>query len=63
MKISIDWLKDYISLDLSNTQVISTLNRIGMLVDEWEETEDDTILELETYANRPDTLGLSLIHI
>ncbi|MGB2906200.1 MAG: phenylalanine--tRNA ligase subunit beta [Candidatus Aminicenantaceae bacterium] len=57
MKISIDWLKDYISLDLSNTQVISTLNRIGMLVDEWEEIEDDTILELETYANRPDTLG------
>jgi len=57
MKISIDWLKDYISLDLSDTQVISTLNRIGMLVDEWEETEDDTILELETYANRPDTLG------
>ncbi|MFA9453292.1 MAG: phenylalanine--tRNA ligase subunit beta [Candidatus Aminicenantaceae bacterium] len=57
MKISIDWLKDYISLDLSNTQVINTLNRIGMLVDEWEETEDDTILELETYANRPDTLG------
>ena len=57
MKISIDWLKDYIALDLPDTEVIDSLNNIGMLVDDWEETGDDTILELETYANRPDTLG------
>ena len=57
MKISIDWLKDYIDLDMSDMQVIDTLNRVGMLVDEWTESEGDTILELETYANRPDTLG------
>jgi phenylalanyl-tRNA synthetase beta chain len=57
MKISIDWLKDYIALDLPDTEVIDSLNNIGMLVDAWEETGDDTILELETYANRPDTLG------
>ena len=57
MKINIDWLKDYIALDMSDMQVIDTLNRVGMLVDEWSEFEGDTILELETYANRPDTLG------
>ncbi len=57
MKISIDWLKDYIALDLPNSDVIEALNSIGILVDDWEETGGDTILELETYANRPDTLG------
>jgi phenylalanyl-tRNA synthetase beta chain len=57
MKISIDWLKDYIALDRPATEVIDRLNDIGMLVDEWEETEGDAVLELETYANRPDTLG------
>ncbi len=57
MKISINWLKDYVDVDLSASQVIDRLNEVGMLVDEWEEKGDDTILELETYANRPDTLG------
>jgi phenylalanyl-tRNA synthetase beta chain len=57
MKISINWLKDYVDADLSNSELIERLNSIGMLVDEWEEEGDDTILELETYANRPDTLG------
>ncbi len=57
MKISIDWLKDYVDVDLSASQLIERLNSIGLLVDEWEEDGEDTILELETYANRPDTLG------
>jgi phenylalanyl-tRNA synthetase beta chain len=57
MKISINWLKDYIALELPPAEVIAKLNGIGMLVDEWEETGDDVVLELETYANRPDTLG------
>ena len=27
------------------------------MVDSWEEENGDLLLELETYANRPDTLG------
>lgn len=57
MKISIDWLKTYIPLDLSIPDLIDALDRIGLLVDSWEEQGQDVILEIETYANRPDTLG------
>jgi phenylalanyl-tRNA synthetase beta chain len=57
MRISINWLKDFIGVDLSTSRLIDTLNTIGMLVDSWEEQRGDIVLELETYANRPDTLG------
>ena len=57
MRISFEWLKDFIQLDLSSTEVIDKLNSIGMLIESWEEKDNDIILELETYANRPDTLG------
>ena len=57
MRISIDWLRDFIDVDLPTSRLIDALNTIGLLVDSWEESGDDVILELETYANRPDTLG------
>ena len=57
MKISIDWLSTYIEFDLPLSRIIDALNNIGMLVDSWEEVEGDVILDIETYANRPDTLG------
>ncbi|MFW6123923.1 MAG: phenylalanine--tRNA ligase subunit beta [Acidobacteriota bacterium] len=57
MKISIDWLKQYLDLKLSAREIIEEMNKIGLLVDHWEEQDGDVILELETYANRPDTLG------
>ncbi len=57
MKISRNWLSDYIPLDLSTPELIETLDRIGMLVDSWEDLGQDVVLEIETYANRPDTLG------
>jgi phenylalanyl-tRNA synthetase beta chain len=57
MRISLNWLKDFIDVDLSTFRLIDTLNTIGMLVDSWEEQKGDIFLELETYANRPDTLG------
>jgi len=57
MRISVAWLKEYIDVEISIPRLIDTLNNIGMLVDSWEEHKGDVILELETYANRPDTLG------
>ena len=57
MKISLNWLKDYIELDLSLPVLIEKLNMIGLLVEDWEEKGSDVILDIETYANRPDTLG------
>lgn len=57
MKISLDWLKEYVGVDLSLSKLINTLDMIGLLVEEWEEKDSDIILDIETYANRPDTLG------
>lgn len=57
MKISLNWLKDYIELDLSLPVLIEKLNMIGLLVEDWEEKSSDVMLDIETYANRPDTLG------
>ncbi len=57
MKISLNWIRDYIDIDLPVSRIIETLDNIGLLTEHWEEKEDDIILDIETYANRPDTLG------
>lgn len=57
MKISLDWLRNYVEVNLPLPQLIEKLNMIGLLVEGWEEREEDVILDIETYANRPDTLG------
>jgi len=57
MKISIEWLKDFVEVNLSTSQVIDRLNNIGLLVEDVEKRKNDVILELETYANRPDSNG------
>jgi phenylalanyl-tRNA synthetase beta chain len=57
MRISVDWLKTFVDVDLPVDKLIDALNSIGLVVDEWEEQGDDVVLDIETYANRPDTLG------
>lgn len=57
MKVSLNWIRDYVDVELPVSRIIETLDGIGLLTDSWEETDDDIILDIETYANRPDTLG------
>jgi len=57
MKISLDWLKEYVQLDLPFAQLVEKLNMIGLMVENWEKKDGDIVLEIETYSNRPDTLG------
>lgn len=57
MKISLNWIKEYVKINLSLPKLIHKLDMIGLLVESWEESEGDTILDIETHANRPDTLG------
>jgi phenylalanyl-tRNA synthetase beta chain len=57
MKISIAWLKEYLEADVPASELVETLNRIGLMVEGQEEHNGDVILEVETYSNRPDTLG------
>ena len=57
MRISIAWIKEYLETDVPASEIINALNRIGLMVENREERDDDIILDVETYANRPDTLG------
>jgi phenylalanyl-tRNA synthetase beta chain len=57
MKISLDWLMDYVKVDLPLPRLVERLTMIGLVAESWEERAGDVVLDLETYANRPDTLG------
>ena len=57
MKISLEWLRDYVKADLPVPELVDRLTMIGLVADSVEETAGDTVLDIETYANRPDTLG------
>jgi len=57
MRISLDWLKDFVDVNLPLAKLIEKLDMIGLMVEEWKEESSDIILDIETYANRPDTLG------
>ena len=57
MKISLDWLNDYVKVDLPLPELLDRLTMIGLVAEKTEEVGGDRVLEIETYANRPDTLG------
>ncbi len=57
MKISLNWLNEYVRADLPTPELLERLTMIGLMAENAEEIDGDTIVEVETYANRPDTLG------
>lgn len=57
MKVSLEWIKGYVEVNIPLSSLIDKLNMIGLMVEEWEKRDGDVILNLETHANRPDTLG------
>ncbi len=57
MKISLDWLREYVPVDLPVPELVGRLTMIGLVVEAVEERDGDALLDIETYANRPDTLG------
>lgn len=57
MKISLDWLNEYVKADLPLPDLLERLTMIGLVAERSEEAGEDRVLEVETYANRPDTLG------
>jgi phenylalanyl-tRNA synthetase beta chain len=57
MKISLDWIREFVAVDLPREELVDRLTMIGLVADSVEEKDGDAILDLETYANRPDTLG------
>jgi len=57
MKISQDWIREYVAVDLPRQELVDKLTMIGWVPETVEEIGSDLVLDLETYANRPDTLG------
>jgi phenylalanyl-tRNA synthetase beta chain len=57
MKISLDWLKEYADVNVPLAELVDRLTMIGLVVESTEERDGDVVLDVETYANRPDTLG------
>ncbi len=57
MKISLDWLNEYVKVDLPLPELLERLTMVGLVTEKTEEVGGERVLEVETYANRPDTLG------
>ena len=57
MKISLDWLRDYVETDLSADEIGDILSNLGFPIEGVEQVGDDTMLDVEVTSNRGDCLG------
>src|SRR5262245_42220143 len=57
MKISYNWLKEMVDLDLSPRDLAAKLTMVGLAVDAVEPHDDDHLLEFDLTSNRPDCLS------
>ncbi|MFN7928706.1 MAG: phenylalanine--tRNA ligase subunit beta [Blastocatellia bacterium] len=57
MKVSYNWLKEFVNIDLTPRELATRLTMIGHAVDGVEEHGDDFVLEIDLTSNRPDCLS------
>lgn len=57
MKVSLNWLNDYIETGLGAEQTAETLSDLGFPCEGMERVGDDTVIDLEVTSNRGDCLG------
>ncbi len=57
MKISYQWLGDFVDLDVDASALAEILTKVGLAVEEIEELENDSVLDVEVTTNRPDCLS------
>src|SRR5512135_2441398 len=58
MKISVDWLKDYVAISVPAEKLAERLTMAGQEVKKIETVSGDTGMELEVTPNRPDCLNM-----
>jgi phenylalanyl-tRNA synthetase beta chain len=56
MKVTYNWLKDFVPIQLKPQQLAGKLTLAGLEVTSLEEKDGDCVLEIEVTANRPDCL-------
>ena len=57
MKISLDWLKDYVQIDQNAENLAETLSELGFPTESIEYLDDDTVIDIEVTSNRGDCLS------
>ncbi len=57
MKISLNWLTDYVDVSVSAAELAARLTDAGLSCEEIVETDNDIVLNLEVTSNRGDCLG------
>ncbi|UCC97226.1 MAG: phenylalanine--tRNA ligase subunit beta [Phycisphaerales bacterium] len=57
MKISLNWLCDYITIDRSAEQIAEILSDLGFPCEGIEPYDDDAVIDVEVTSNRGDCLG------
>lgn len=57
MKVSLNWLKDYVQIDCDLDELTDRLTNIGFNLEEVVELPNDVVLDLEVTSNRSDCLG------
>ncbi len=57
MKISYNWLKEFVDINLAPRELAERLTMVGLAVDAVETHGDDAVLEIDLTSNRPDCLS------
>ena len=58
MRVSLEWLREYVEVDVSLETLVERLHSIGLPVEQVERVGDDTVLDIELTANRPDCMSV-----
>ncbi|MBF0275392.1 MAG: phenylalanine--tRNA ligase subunit beta [Nitrospinae bacterium] len=59
MKVTVNWLKDYVDIDVSDEEVCELLTMSGTEVEAVEKVHGETVLTLEVTSNRTDCLSVT----
>ena len=57
MKVSLDWLRRYVPIQIGGTALAELLTAKALSVDTVEQVGDDWVLDIEVTSNRTDCLG------
>ncbi len=58
MRVSYDWLKDFVDVSATREEVAARLTMAGLEVEGMETVEGDTVFEVNVTPNRPDCLSM-----
>jgi phenylalanyl-tRNA synthetase beta chain len=57
MKISLNWLSDYVKIDRPAERIVEILSDLGLPCEGIEKLDDDVVIDVEVTSNRGDCLG------